>query len=172
MKRVKRFGEFLNESQEINERIDWEAIPILGGWIKARRERKEAEAKAKAEAYEKELDAHNQKMLKIIASDYYAYSKQIEKNFKDYPDLKEDKLLYLQHFIWASLQEEGWSVEILKKFHKSGKFEAEFKRVMTHATNPRGASWPGWVWYEDLEPDLDGIGTDITFAKGYAKEFK
>lgn len=172
MQKVKRFGEFLNESQEVNEKTAWESIPVIGGWIKARRERKEAEAKAKAEAQEEKLDMHNQKMLEQVKRDYDAYAKQIKKNFKNDPELMNDKMMYLKHFIWACLNDFGWDEKVLKDLHKKGKFDAELKKLMTHETNPRGASWPAYVWFVDLEPDLNDIHTSIVFpARGYSKKY-
>ena len=171
--RVKRFDEFLNENQKVNERIDWEAIPVLGGWIKAKRERKEAEAKAKAEKEDKELREHSARLMKRIEKEYIQYRKSIERNFAATPEIIEDKLMYLEHFMWSCIMSEnGWDADEIKKIISAGKWEQVMKDVFDPKKNPYGCAWPEWVWYEDLKPDLRGLEKDITYAKGYAKEYK
>jgi hypothetical protein len=170
MKNLKTFDQFVNE-QELNE-INWAKVPLTNAWRKARAGRKRAEEEAKTKAAEEKLDKHNRKMLGFIKQDYDAYTKQIKKNFKNDPEAIDDKILYLKHYIWASLNDFGWDEKVLTDLHKKGKFDAELKKLMTHETNPRGASWPAYVWFQDLEPDLNDIHTNITKPKkGYKKDY-
>ena len=170
MKNLKTFNEFVNE-QKVNE-INWAKVPLTNAWRKARAERKRAEEEAKAKAEEEKLDKHNQKMLSYIKRSYDGFSKQIKKNFKNDPEAIDDKILYLKHYIWSSINDFGWDEKVLQDLHKKGKFDADFKKLMTHKTNPRGASWPAYVWFEDLEPYIEDIHTNVTFPeRGYSKNY-
>ncbi len=170
MKNLQSFTEFVNEQTELNE-LNWAKVPFTGAWRKARKEKKKAEDEAKAQAKEDELDSHNERMLKMMTKDYNHYTAQIKKNFKDMPDLVDDKILWLKHFFWSTLNDEGWNTKTLAKLHKSNRFDSELERLMNHKTNPRGASFPPYVWYEDLEPDLRDIHKNITSHKGYSQEY-